>query len=306
MAVYTGTNFLLDLGRESSFNTGSTSAFDMGSLGVGLKLSTFSMKNQANPIYGVNQRTALGWYSKGVDVDVSADFSLADDSDTTKSWLDFILTGAGGSATTPNTSWSSGGTVNTGYASIQSYMSAYEMYAVSGIVFDSAKISIKEGELVSVTLSGTGTQETSSVPTSSISVTPPTNVLSWKDASVEIGSTLASIPTPIDSLDMTISTNKKMIYGLGSLVYQGYFLQEFKVEGTMSVYHDSGLMEDIFKYNIGSSDSQFALTDNLQITIGTYTFSISGLIRNEGAMDVQPVKEVMDKLSFLGTTMTVS
>ena len=305
MVIYTGTQFILDVGRESAFASGVTGGYDMGSLGVGLKLSTFDIKNQFNPIYGVNQRTAQGWYSKGVDIAFDADFYLADDSNA-KSWLDFVLTGSGGSATTPNTAWTSGSTVNSGYAQIQSYSSAYEMYTVDGIIFDTAKLSVKQGELASVTLSGVGTNEVSSVPTSSISVTPPSDVLSWKDATVEIGSTLTPVTNLIESLDMTITTSKQMIYGLGSLTYQGYYLQEFKVEGTLSVYHDSGIIEAIQDFGGTSGSSNVALTDNLQLKIGSYTFGISGFIRNEGEMDVPPVKEVMDKLSFYGTAMTAS
>ncbi len=306
MPIFTGSNFILDVGRESAFNDGVTSGFDMGSLGAGLQLSTFTMKNDFNPIYGVNQRTPLGWYTKGLKVDFSADFYACDDSDTAKSWLDFVLTGSGGSSTTPNTSWSSGTTINSAYGQIQSYLSAYDMYTVSGIVFDSAKINVQQGELVKVSLSGTGTQETTSAPTTSISVTPPSDVLSWKDATVEIGATLASVPTPIESLDMTISTSKEQIYGIGSDIYQGYYLKEFKVEGSVNIYHDSGLIGDIFGYGISSSDSAVSLTDNLKLTIGDYTFNITGLIRNEGEMNIPPVKEVMDKISFMGTAMTVS
>ncbi len=303
MTIFTGSNFILDLGRESAFNSGVTSGFDMGSLGVGTKLSTFSLKNNYEPIYGVNQRTPQGWYSKGVAVDVSTDFYLAGDN---QSWLDFVLTGSGGSSTTPNTSWSSGTTVNSGYAQVQSFISAYDLYSVSGIVYDSAKVSVKQGELVQVSLTGTGTAETTTTPGSSISAAVPSEVYSWKDATVEIGSTLAAIPTPIDTLDMTITTSKKQIYGLGSVEYAGYYLQEFKVEGTLDVYHDSGLIETLFEYNLGTTDSAVALTDNLKIVIGNYTFNITGLIRNEGQMEVPPVKEVMDKISFMGTAMTVS
>jgi hypothetical protein len=301
--IYTGSNFILDVGRESSFNSGESGGFDMGSLGAGLELSTFSIKNNYDPIYAVNQRTALGWYSKGVAVDFTADFYICSDN---MNWLDFILTGAGGSSTTANTSWSSGLSVNSAYSQIQSYLNSYQMYSLSGIVFDSAKIAIKEGELVKVTLTGTATQETTSTPTSSISVTPPSEVLSWKDATVQIGSTLASIPTPIQSLDMTITTSKKQIYGLGAVTYQGYYLQEFKVEGTLTAYHDTGLIEGIFEQGLGTTDSAVSLSDNLSLVVGGYTFDINGLISNEGEMNVPPVKEVMDKISFMGTTMTVS
>lgn len=301
--IYTGSNFLLDFGRESAFNDGITNAFDMGLLGTGLKLSTYTMKNNYNPIYGVNQRTAKEWYSEGVAIDVTSDFYLTDDN---KSWLDFILTGSGGSSTVANTAWTSGLTVDTGYAQVQSYFSAYELYTISGIVYDSAKLTVKNGSLAEVSLSGTGTKQAVSTPASGLTVTPPTNVLSWKDATVTIGNPLSGFNLPIQELDLTISTNKEQVYGLGSVEYQGYYLKQFQVEGTLSVYHDSGLMESLFEYGSGSSNSDIALTDELELTIGSYTFDITGLIRNQGQMNIPPVDEVTDQLSFMGTSISVS
>ena len=300
--IYTGSNFLIEFGSETSFNAGSGLAY--GTLGAGMKLSTYEIKNNFEPVYTLGQRTPEAWYSKGVSVDVSSDFYLTEDTAESAGWLDYVLTGASPNTDGYNTSWSAGLTVATGFTNIQSYFTSYDMYSVSGILFDSAKLDVKQGAIAQVTLTGTGTQETTTAPTSSLNLTPPSQVLTWKDATVQIGSTLAGFSTPIQELDMTISTNKELLYGLGQLTYKGYYIKQFKVEGTLSVYHDSDILGTIFEAD--NAATQVTLADQLQLVIGDYTFTIAGMVRNEGSMEVPPVDEVVDKLSFEGTSMTVA
>ncbi len=300
--IYTGSNFLIEFGSETSFNAGS--GLNYGTLGAGMKLSTYEIKNNFEPVYTLGQRYPEAWYSKGVSVDVSSDFYLTDDTAESAGWLDYVLTGGTPNTSGYNTAWTPGLTVATGYTNIQSYYSAYDMYSVSGIVFDTAKLNVKQGAIAQVTLTGTGTQESTTTPTSSISVTPPTNVLTWKDATVQIGTTLAGFSTPIQELDMTITTSKELLYGLGELTYQGYYLKQFKVDGTLSVYHDSDIMGTIFEAD--SAATEVTLADQLKLVIGGYTFTITGMVRNEGSMEVPPVDEVVDKLSFDGTYISVA
>ncbi len=300
--IYTGSNFLIEFGSETSFNAGS--GLNYGTLGAGMKLSTYEIKNNFEPVYTLGQRYPEAWYSKGVSVDVSSDFYLTDDTAESAGWLDYVLTGGTPNTSGYNTTWTPGLTVATGYTNIQSYYSAYDMYSVSGIVFDTAKLNVKQGAIAQVTLTGTGTQESTTTPSSGIVVTPPTNVLTWKDATVQIGTTLAGFSTPIQELDMTITTSKELLYGLGELTYQGYYLKQFKVDGTLSVYHDSDIMGTIFEAD--SAATEVTLADQLKLVIGGYTFTITGMVRNEGSMEVPPVDEVVDKLSFDGTYISVA
>jgi len=267
MAIFTGANFIYNIGLESSY-AGSVSTW-YGVLGWGSKISTFSIKNQFEGVYQLNSQYYQGYYSKGESVDVTIDFYLCGDN---KNWINLVL-----NATTS--------------AQLQIQTGEGTVYTIPGIRFNQAKISVKTGDLVSVSLTGVG--QTMTVGTVMASTpTIPTDVYTFKDVTVA-----GNIPT---DLDITIDNQSEMIYKLGSVMYAGFAMKGYKVSVDLTMYHDATTqLVSLLTANSPSPGTQ-------TITIGNYTITISDIIANEGAMTVEPVTPVQDKISYIASNISIS
>ncbi len=291
--VYTGANFQISHYIESSYGAGTSLALaNIGNLGVAEKVTTFQIDNQFEPLYNLGTREIAQYYSKGWRVNVTVEFVMCGDQ---KQWLNYVMAGnSGGTSTT----WGVGNinsdaiVINTGEGT---------QYIVSGIVYTDASISITEGDVVKVTLSGAGQKFYKPAAAFTPSFTIPTDLYTYKDVTVESGI--------VKSFTIDIKNNPEQYYTLGALDYQAYLPLKFEASGKWEVYHNSAasLLPSTLPATVTSPAN---IQTNISCVIGTdsnkYTFTASNVVYNQSEMNVEPVQTVIDTITYIAGDLTVS
>lgn len=265
MTIWTGANYSLELGAESSFKSGSGTSF--GAVGFGTKLSSYSIKQNMEGVYNLGSNVYAGYYSKGYSIDIGLDFALCGDN---KNWIKWLGIGTALVSAYAN--------VGTGEGT---------KYTVSGIIFKEARITARTGELVMVSLSGEGSNFSST--TGTVATTYPTQFYTFKDV-------VLSGYGVVTNLELTIDTQAEMLYNLGDLHYVGWAIRGYRVTGSIEAYHDVG---SAIPTLLGATPS------SLSFSIGSYTFTISDFVMNEGAVTIEPVTPVVDRISFVASKISI-
>ena len=271
--IYSSASFQGEVGSETSYNLGSGTSY--GALGVQMSIDAFTAKNQYEPLYQLAQRSPINYYTKGHQMSVNTKFVLAEDN---KNWLNFILQNNGSGTYQV-------GNVSSGFATVYG---GGKSYTASGLVFDGATLSFEEGKTVDVSMNATGANLT--MGTTAITPTYPSSFVTWTSA------TINGITQPVNKMTLNIDNAPALYYGLGSVEYVTYIPLKFKVHGSLDIYHDADIIDTILS----------APSNTVTINAGNYTFTISGLYYDTGEINIVPVTTVMDKLTFVGNTITIS
>ena len=294
--IYTGANFTINHYIETSYGTGTTGATAVGNLGIAEKVTTFNIQNQYNPLYSLGSREIQAYYSKGWKVSLNVEFVMCGDN---KNWLNYVLQSNGVSPPT----YDVGGIKSD---AIQIATGEGTVYVINGIIYTDANITVTEGDIVKVTLSGVGRAMTSY--TGTITTTIPSDLYTYKDVTA---STVGNLGNGIiKDFSIDIKNSPEQYYSLGSLEYQAYLPTKFEASGSWTVYHNSSPSEMPTVLPTTATSSADVITPFSTVYIGTdankYTFSVSAGVINEGEMTVEPVTVVLDKITYIGSAVSVT
>lgn len=286
-AIYSSTGFQFDVGVETAFNSG-TVGTDLGALGIMAQFTSYELDNNWTELYEIGQRYPQAFYSAGLKAPTAIEFYMCQDQ---IGWLGFALGAAVGGTYTV------GNTIQTGQVSL--WTPQNNVFTVGGIVFNTAKISTTQGSPVSVSLNGVGTSFSSAGGT----IVPgaiPSTLLTWKDCSILTGTVAGNVygtitSSLVESFDFTIDNSAKMFYALGSASYQTYLPLQSVISGNITAFHNDSAYNDIYSAIVGNSVAQGG---TLGIAIGTRTALFTGTYLTKGSLQLAPVKEAMNTLSF--------
>ena len=285
-SIYSSASFEASIGSESSYNSGAGTSY--GALGVGMAVDEFQLQNQFTPLYQLGQRTPIEYYSQGHKTAVSLSFVLANDN---YNWLNFVLQNMNSTVTPTFETTAAASNINTMFIKMSG---ATNTRTISGVAINDTTLDFSEGKTVDVKMSGVGASGT--ITTGAVSTTYPSQPVTW--VTVGAGTVTAQ---PVQSANLTISNTLGQYYGLGSVTYQLFVPLEFSVTGKLTVYHNSGLVEQLFSQPVAGQSS-----NSLVLTAGNYTFTIGGLYLDQGNIKVAPVTTVLDEIDFKGETLTVT
>ncbi|MEM0142468.1 MAG: phage tail tube protein [Candidatus Parvarchaeum sp.] len=309
--VFPTSVFQAAFGVESEYGSGTGSTLGvLGVLGVGMQIESFKQDNQFDALYRLGSRAAQLFYSQGIKVSTSAKFVMATDN---KNWLDLVLNKQG-STTISWTIPDRVGVLPSAYMNLQDEHGYF--YTASGFVVETASITFEQGKTCDVDLSMTGNYVTysnsSTAPVSfSGGLTYPIQFTTWANVQVSYvgsyGSTTFSVQ-PITDLKIEIKNNPDYYYGLGSIDYVAFVPKKLDVTGSMTILHDSALIEHILTTaNTQSSTNSYTFT----ITVGSeygspYIIELEGMYWDDGSMTFTPVDVVEDKFNFKARNIKVT
>mgnify|MGYP001626187782 CR=1 FL=1 len=281
--IYSSAEFQANVGLEQSFNAGATGGTNYGALGVGMKVSTFDMDADYDPLYQLAQRNPVEFYTKGHKVNTDLDFVLAADN---YNWINLL----GLSTVTGQVS----DTMSTAFVQVGG---PTNVYTVGGVAFSSAAIDVEETKTIDVKMTGRGASL--SVAAGSLSTTYPVDPLIWTTASVTLNG--GAVSNPVKKASINIKNDLGQYYGLGSDTYTMFTPLKFTVTADIEIYHTSGLVQTILTQPDAATS-----TNTLVLSVAPYTFTISGVRFNKGGFTLQPVDPVIDKLSVVGTAINIT
>ncbi|MEM0143466.1 MAG: phage tail tube protein [Candidatus Parvarchaeum sp.] len=309
--VYPTSVFQAAFGLESEYGSGTGStAGVLGVLGVGMSIESFKQENKFDPLYRLGSRAPQLFYSQGVKISTSAKFVMATDN---KNWLDLILNKEG-STTISWTIPDRVGSLPSAYMNLQDEHGYF--YTASGFAVEKASLSFRQGETCNVTLDMTGSYVTyadsTTAPVAFASgLTYPIQFTTWANVQVSYagsyGSTTFSVQ-PITDLSLDINNNLEYYYTLGSLDYVAFVPKKLDISGSITILHDSNLIEHI----LTTADSQSSTNSyTFTITIGSeygspYIIEIEGMYWNDGSMTFTPVDVVEDKFTFKARNVKIT
>ncbi|MEM0142548.1 MAG: phage tail tube protein, partial [Candidatus Parvarchaeum sp.] len=299
--------FQAAFGIESVYGNGPGTS--IGVLGVAMSISDFKQANDFNPLYVLGSRAPQLFFSKGLVISETVKFVLAADN---KNWLSLVLnesiTTTGSTTKSTTFTWTIPpltGKLPSAYMSLEDENGYY--YNATGMVVNTASFSFNEGETCDVTLDVKGKivnySSTSIMSTTYANgLVYPTEFTTWANVKVqytgnEDGAGTAFSIQPIKALSFKIENEPELYRGLGSIDYVAFTPTKLTVSGSIEIFHDSELIQDILTTaSTQSSTNSF----NLVITIGSdyskpYTITVEGLYWDDGSFELTPVDPVVDK-----------
>ncbi len=329
--VFPASQFEAKFAVESSFNAGYSTTNVLGVLGLGMNLTAFKVEDQFEGLFRLGSRTAQTFYSKGVKVSIDADFVLAaDNGNWLKAFFDYSYTTTAyptNPATTtaksvtaytvPDFQTSSTGAGKLPSLSVAVHDAFYNMYIGSGLVANTVDINYEEGAAVDVKLNFLGTdlqyyaKGSASIPTGSNSFSSalyPSQPLTWAATVISSDTTSSSQITrqPVKSFKLKLDNDVDMFYALGDVFYSNFVPRKFKVSGSIDVYHDSGIVEQISSFaKDESSHVNASITLKVANSQYGYIFIIDNNWYNEGGFTLKPVDPVIDNLTFEATNVVI-
>lgn len=328
--VFPASQFEAKFAIEESFNSGysSSTTGQLGILGLGMNLTTFKADDQFDPLFRLGSRTAQTFYSKGVKFEADVDFVLAADSGnwlksifmysyTTTAQVTYPTTTAATvtAYTVPDFETSSTGAGRLPSLAVAVHDAFDNMYIGSGLVADSITIDYKEESTVDVKISFKGADlnyyPSGSAPAGSQTFTStayPSEALTWAATFITDDQTTSSnlVTQPVKEFSLKLDNSIEMLYGLGDVVYLDFVPKEFKVTGTIKVYHNSGLVEQITKF---AKDETDHVNANLILKVANaqhgYIFIIENNWYTSGGFTLKPVDPVIDEIEFKATNVVI-
>ena len=284
VVISTSAGWNFGLGIESSFNTpisGATVSPPLGTLGQGAKITTLTLKTDPERVYNVGSNYTQLIFTKGFEVDFTIEFYLSNN--------------AFKPLVTPTN-----GTLASAYCVIDT-PDGNNVWAITGIVFESMSLDLTTGDAAKVTLSGKGSgfQNLTNVTVNS---TIPTGLITWNMASLNMNGAVAQ---PIQKVSLDVSTDPELFRTLGNVEYVAFVPRKYTVKMEAEILHDSGFVESGAASVIANSSTTGILnTMNATLTLGSINFVIGGLAYSEGGITVEPVNPVIDKITMEGMTLT--
>ena len=327
--VFPASQFEAKFAVESSFNAGFSSTDVLGVFGLGMNLTTFKAEDQFDGLFRLGSRTAQTFYSKGVKVSVDADFVLAaDNGNWLKAFFDYSYTTTAfptnpvtttaktvTAYTVPDFEVSSTGAGRLPSLSVAVHDAFYNMYIGSGLVANTVTIDYEEGNTVDVKLNMVGADllyyPAGTAPAGAnvfSSTLYPTEPLTWAATFITSDETSSSqlVTQPVKSFSLTLDNDVELFYALGNVLYANFVPKKFNVSGSIKVYHDSGIVEQITKFATGETSHVNA---NLTLKVANaqhgYIFIIDNNWYEEGGFTLKPVDPVIDELSFKATNVVI-
>jgi hypothetical protein len=287
--IYSGTGFTLDVGTETTFNSG-TVLVDFASLGIMTKFTSYELDNGWTAAYQLNQRYPSAFYTNGLKVGIALDFYMCEDS---VGWLQFVLGPPTGGTYTVGTAIATG-VVNLGTPQGNKFI-------VGGIAFNTAKFAVTQGSPVEVTLTGTGASFGTVVPGTVLAGTIPSQLLTWKDVAMTVGPTTQLI----QSLNFNIDTGASLYYALGSATYQAYLPLKSEITGDITAFHNDAAFDVLMNLPVlGSTVVPSNAGGTITVTMGSHTVTFTGVYLTKGTLGLEPVKEATDKFDFSAQQIT--
>jgi hypothetical protein len=308
--IFPASVFQASFGQETAFGSGTGTT--LGVLGVQMSITDFKQENQFEGLYRLGSRAAQLFYSKGLEVSASANFTMATDN---KSWLNLMLNYVSSTSGDYWTIPDEVGELKSAFMDLQDEKGYY--YIAKGFVVDTADLSFKEGETCDVKLSLKGQtvnyQSSTALPSTfqaGGTLSYPIDFTTWANVQVvyngKYGSTTFSVQ-PIKELTINIKNNLQFYYGLGSIEYVGFVPQKLEVSGKMDILHDSNLIEHILTTSTTqSSTNSYTLVLTIGGTASPYIITIEGMYWNDGSMTFTPVDPIVDEFNFKARNIKVT
>lgn len=292
-AVFSSTSFTWDVATETSYNSG-TVGTDFGALGIGASFTSYELDNAWTEAYQIGQRTPEAYYTQGLQAVTNIDFLMCQDQ---IGWLQFVL----GSAT--GGTYTVGSVIASGMIKLGTPQG--NSFTIGGIAFASAKIAVTQGGAVKVSLAGTGTSFTEVTGGGSlVASTIPTSLITWKDVTVNTVIGVGTIaPTLVQELDFTINTGAKLYYALGSPQYQAYLPLQSQIECNITAFHQDTNIQ--YLYNYLASQTPDTVGGTVVVNLGTHTATFTGCYLKKGTLQLQPVTEAVNQLTFRAINVTI-
>jgi hypothetical protein len=301
-AIYSSAGFTWDLATETSFASGTVGAWpgDLGVLGLGANFTSYELDNAWLEAYSLGLRQPQAYYTQGLSAQTNLEFLLCNDG---WNFWNLVLPNLGSTtAATYAVSTVLGSTVNPVTAQISLGTPQGQKFVLGGIIFTQAKVTVPNADAIKVTLSGLGT--TFSSTTGSVAPgTIPTQLLTWKDVTIQAGTGVGSIAASfVQNLDFTVTTGAKQYYVIGSPYYQAWLPLEQYVEVNVTAFHQDANMEYLFDYLAATQN----VGGTVVVNIGTHTATFAGCYVKKGVMSgLNGAKEVMDALTFRALNLTI-
>lgn len=269
--VYTGANYLV------FYDTGETDIEGneiLKVVGAGVKVGTYSQNYNLDKYFGIGDRVADGFYSKGFEGSISVDYVMVEDDIVNGLWYADELDTCSIAEKTLYIALYSG-------ECIVSSKTPSGIWKLNGVKFDSVKYSIKAGEYVAITLDGKF--KSSEYITDVSGYTFNTDrlyspIVTFANAHVTFGTGFDISNGLLKSVEVNIKHGLEKLLRIGSLMPEEYKEQKLEVDASLSVYMDLGTWSELTTNLVESSyyihDTNTAIYPSVDITI---TFSMGSI-----------------------------